>query len=55
MEKFFAKDQGTTKFIDRLTAALGIHASNVKIVSVYQGSVIINFELQNNPAYPIDA
>jgi hypothetical protein len=47
LEGFFA-DGGTTKFIDRLTAALGIHSSNVKIAKVYQGSVIVNFTIQNN-------
>lgn len=31
LEGFFANG-GTTKFVDRLTAALGIHASNVVIV-----------------------
>jgi hypothetical protein len=45
MEAFFA-DGGTTKFIDRLTASLGIHASTVKIVSVYEGSLIVNYEIQ---------
>jgi hypothetical protein len=44
MEEFFA-DGGTTKFIDRLTASLGIHASTVKIVSVYEGSLIVNYEI----------
>ena len=44
MEDFFA-DGGTTQFIDRLTASLGIHASTVKIVSVYEGSLIVNYEI----------
>jgi hypothetical protein len=44
MEAFFA-DGGTTSFIDRLTASLGIHASTVKIVSVYEGSLIVNYEI----------
>jgi hypothetical protein len=44
MEAFFAGG-GTTSFIDRLTASLGIHASNVKIVSVYEGSLIVNYEI----------
>jgi len=44
LEEFF-DDGGTTKFIDRLTASLGIHASTVKIVSVYEGSLIINYEI----------
>lgn len=47
LEEFFATG-GTTKFVDRLVAALGIHASNVKIVSVFTGSVIVNFDLINN-------
>jgi len=45
MEEFFA-DGGTTAFIDRLTGSLGIHASTVKIVSVYEGSLIINYEIE---------
>jgi hypothetical protein len=44
MEAFFA-DGGTTSFIDRLTGSLGIHASTVKIVSVYEGSLIVNYEI----------
>jgi hypothetical protein len=44
MEAFFA-DGGTTSFVDRLTASLGIHASEVKIVSVYEGSLIVNYEI----------
>ena len=45
MEAFFA-DGGTTSFVDRLTSSLGIHASTVKIVSVYEGSLIVNYEIQ---------
>lgn len=45
MEAFFA-DGGTTSFIDRLTGSLGIHASSVKIVSVYEGSLIVNYEIE---------
>jgi len=44
MDEFFA-DGGTTNFIDRLTSSLGIHASTVKIVSVYEGSLIVNYEI----------
>lgn len=47
LEAFFATG-GTTNFVDRLTAALGIHASNVKVVSVFTGSVIVNFDIVNN-------
>jgi hypothetical protein len=45
MAEFFA-DGGTTSFVDRLTASLGIHASQVKIVSVYEGSLVVNYELE---------
>jgi len=45
MDEFFA-DGGTTSFVDRLTASLGIHASQVKIVSVYEGSLVVNYELE---------
>jgi len=45
MAEFFA-DGGTTKFIDRLAGSLGIHASTIKVVSVYQGSLVVNYELQ---------
>ena len=31
----FYSHSGTTAFVDRLAASLGIHASNIKIVSVY--------------------
>lgn len=41
-EEFWA-DGGTTKFADRMAGALGIHASNVKVVSVYKGSVGIEY------------
>lgn len=42
MDAFYA-DGGTTKFVDRLAASLGIHASTIKVVAVYQGSVIVSF------------
>jgi len=43
-EEFFA-DGGTTTFVDRLTASLGIHASTIKVVSVYEGSLVVNYDL----------
>jgi len=46
MNEFFA-DGGTTKFVDRLAASLGIHASTIKIVAVYQGSVVVEFSITN--------
>jgi len=45
MDEFFA-DGGTTTFVDRITASLGIHASEVKIVSVYEGSLVVNYEIE---------
>lgn len=44
MDEFFAAG-GTTNFIDRLAGSLGIHASTIKVVSVYEGSVIVAFEI----------
>lgn len=44
LDEFYA-DGGTTAFVDRLAGALGIHASNIKIVSVYQGSVIVDYQI----------
>ena len=45
MEEFFYVGGGPTRFVDRLCGVLGIHSSEVKIVSVYEGSVIVNYEL----------
>jgi len=44
MEAFFSKG-GTTAFIDRLAGSLGIHASSIKMVSVYQGSLVVNYAI----------
>lgn len=44
MNQFFA-DGGTTRFADRVAASLGIKVANVKIVSVYQGSVVVDFSV----------
>lgn len=37
----FYADGGTTTFSDRLAASLGIAPQNIKIVSVYTGSVVV--------------
>jgi hypothetical protein len=42
LAEFYAAG-GTTKFVDRMAASLGIHASTIKVVAVYQGSVIVAF------------
>ncbi|TNV88211.1 hypothetical protein FGO68_gene8985 [Halteria grandinella] len=39
---------GTTKFQDRIAASLGIKPANIKIVSVYQGSVFVDFQIQDD-------
>lgn len=51
LESFFS-DGGTTNFIDRLSSSLGIHASDVKIVSVYEGSLVVNYELTTSDDDP---
>ena len=42
----FYSSGGTTKFVDRLAASLNIPAYSIKVVSVYQGSVILEFHIQ---------
>lgn len=42
LDEFYAEG-GTTTFTDRVSAALGIPSYRVKVVSVYEGSVIIDF------------
>lgn len=44
MDEFYAQG-GPTSFIDRVSAALGIHASQMKVVAVYTGSVVVEYEL----------
>lgn len=52
MDAFFAKG-GTTAFVDRLCASLGIHASTVKVVSVYKGSVGVDYEIAPSKDEPM--
>jgi hypothetical protein len=44
MDEFFEKG-GVTSFVDRVSAALGIHASQMKVVAVYTGSVVVDYEI----------
>ena len=44
LSEFYASG-GTTQFSDRVAASLGISVANVKIVSVYQGSVVVEFQI----------
>jgi len=49
MDAFYSAG-GTTKFIDRVALSLGIHASTIKVVAVYKGSVIVEFEIDPKAA-----
>jgi len=49
MNKFYSNG-GTTKFSDRLCAALGIHASQMKVVSIYEGSLVVNYNIIDDPS-----
>lgn len=52
MDEFFAAG-GTTSFVDRLCGSLGIHASTVKVVSVFQGSVGVDYEITPSADEPV--
>jgi len=45
LEAFYAEG-GVTRFADRIAASLGIDASRVKTVAVYEGSVIVDFFIE---------
>lgn len=44
LDEFFASG-GVTTFADRMAAALGIHAADIKVVQVYEGSTIVEFQV----------
>lgn len=44
LQQFYA-DGGTTRFADRLSASLGIHASTIKVVGVYEGSLVLKYDI----------
>jgi len=52
MDSFFSNG-GTTSFMDRVAGSLGIHASTVKIVSVYEGSLVVNYEVTDANNDPV--
>jgi hypothetical protein len=52
MNEFF-DNGGTTTFIDRLCASLGIHASTVKVVGVFEGSLTVNYEITPQEDEPL--
>jgi hypothetical protein len=45
MNEFFAQG-GVVTFADRMAAVLGIHAADIKVVAVYEGSTIVDFFVQ---------
>jgi hypothetical protein len=50
----FYEDDGVSKLVDRVASVLGIHPSRVKVVSVYEGSVVADFwtEVEENDPDP---
>jgi len=44
LKEFFQADS-IGKFTDRMAAVLGIHKADLKVVQVYEGSVIIEFQV----------
>lgn len=48
MAEFFS-DGGTTRFVDRLASSLGIPSYRIKVVSVYEGSVVFDFAVEQEP------
>ena len=48
MDEFYSSG-GITSFADRVSAALGIHASQIKIVAVYKGSVVVDYVIESYP------
>ena len=46
VKEFFQAD-GIGKFTDRMAAVLGIHKADLKVVQVYEGSVIIEFQVMS--------
>lgn len=44
LKEFFEEDS-IGKFTDRMAAVLGIHKADLKVVQVFEGSVIIEFQI----------
>lgn len=47
LDEFYANG-GHTSFADRVAGALGIHASRMKVLSVYKGSVVVDFFVKSD-------
>lgn len=45
MSEFFSNG-GTTTFVDRLASSLGVPSYRIKVVSVYEGSVVVDFAVE---------
>ncbi len=41
----FYSEGGTTRFVDRLAASLGISSHRVKVVAIYEGSTVVDFQV----------
>ena len=48
-EEFFASG-GVTTFTQRLGAVLGIDVTRIKVVAVYEGSLVVETQILDNPA-----
>lgn len=48
LAEFYASG-GVTTFTDRMAAVLGVHASQIKTVAVYEGSVVIEYLVEALP------
>jgi hypothetical protein len=51
MDEFFDAG-GTTKFVDRVAGSLGIPSFQIKVVSVYEGSTIVVYDIYPNEKDP---
>lgn len=52
-DEFFSNG-GTTAFVDRVAGSLGIHSSTIKVVSVYEGSVVLNYDIVSTDSIAVD-
>ena len=43
--KEFYQSDGITGFTNRMAAVLGVHKADIKVVQVYEGSVIVDFKV----------
>ena len=51
MDEFYGAG-GVTSFVDRVSAALGIHASQMKVVAVYEGSLVVDYVIEPDNSDP---